>query len=405
MKLLVEKTITDVTGITASGISGGLKKSGKKDLCVIYSEGEPVASAVFTKNKIKAAPIAMNLKHIQNPITKVVVINSGNANACTGKKGLEDANAMAQLTANILEVAKEEVIIQSTGIIGVPLDMKQMNFAIKKGCQNLSSKGGLNASTAILTTDTSEKKIAVSFEIDGKKVTLAGIAKGSGMVHPNMGTILSTLVTDLNISKEMLDLAFKDSVDMSYNMISVDGDTSTNDMAIVIANGLAENKKIETIGHNFKKFKSILVYVNTELAKLIAKDGEGATKLIEVEVKNAQTLKDARISAKSVIRSNLTKCAFFGTDANWGRILCAVGYSDAEFNPNNIDISFSSKNEHIQIAKNGMGIKFDIDKAKEILLKPEVKVVINLKDGQYSATAWGCDLTYDYVKINGAYRT
>jgi len=405
MKLLLGKTITDVNGITASGVSGGLKRSSKKDLCVIHSEGEPVASAVFTKNKVKAAPIVMNMEHIQNPITKVVVVNSGNANACTGKKGLEDANTMAQLTANILGVAKEEVIIQSTGIIGVQLDMEKIDFAIKKGCENLSAQGGHDAAIAMLTTDTSEKKIAVSFEIDGKEITLAGIAKGSGMVHPNMGTILSTLVTDLNISKKMLDLAFKDSVDMSYNMISVDGDTSTNDMAMVIANGLAYNKKIETVGENFEKFKEILIYINIELAKLIAKDGEGATKLIEVEVKNAQTLDDARISAKSVIRSNLTKCAFFGADANWGRILCAVGYSDAKFNPNNIDISFFSKGEKVQIAKDGMGIKFDVDKAKEILLKPEVKVEIDLKDGQYSATAWGCDLTYDYVKINGAYRT
>jgi len=405
MKLLLEKTITDVKGITASGVSGGLKKSGKKDICVIHSEGEPVASAVFTKNKVKAAPILVSMEHIKNPITKVVLVNSGNANACNGKKGLEDANTMAELTANILGVAKEEVIIQSTGIIGVNLDMEKINLAIQKGCENLSTEGGDDASIAMLTTDKSQKKIAVSFEIDGKKITLAGIAKGSGMIHPNMGTMLSTLVTDLNISKEMLDLAFKDSVDMSYNMISIDGDTSTNDMAMVIANGLAENKKIETPGENFKKFKEILIYVNTELAKLIAKDGEGATKLIEVEVKNACTLKDARISAKGVIRSNLTKCAFFGADANWGRILCAVGYSDAEFDPNKIDISFFGDGEYIQIAKDGMGVKFDIDKAKEILLKPEVKVEIDLKDGEYSATAWGCDLTYDYVKINGAYTT
>ncbi|GLI56261.1 arginine biosynthesis bifunctional protein ArgJ 1 [Propionigenium maris DSM 9537] len=405
MKILKEKTITDVKGIKASGISGGLKKSGKKDLCVISSEGNPVASAVFTRNKVKAAPILMNMEHIKYPTTKAIVVNSGNANSCTGKEGLKNVNIMAQTVADALEVKREEVIVQSTGIIGVQLDMEKVIPAIKKGCSKLSDEGGTDAAIAIKTTDTFEKKLTVSFEAGGKEITLAGIAKGSGMVHPDMATMLSFLVTDLNISKRMLDAAFKESVGASYNMISVDGDTSTNDMAMILANGLAENIKIESPGEDYEKFKEALAYMNTELAKLIAKDGEGATKLIEVEVKNAKDLEGARMCAKAVIRSNLTKCAFFGADANWGRILCALGYSEAELDPDKVDISFYGEGDKIQIAKDGMGVDFDEKKAKEILLKEEVKVDIDLKEGQYSATAWGCDLSYDYVKINGAYRT
>ena len=405
MKILNEKTITDVNGIKASGIAGGLKKSGKKDLCVICSEGKPVASAVFTTNKVKAAPILLNMEHIKNPTTKVIVVNSGNANACTGEEGIKNVNIMAQTAADTLGVKKEEVIVQSTGIIGVQLDMEKVVPAIKEGCSKISTEGGDDAATAIMTTDTIEKKLTVSFEVGGKDITLAGIAKGSGMVHPDMATILSFLVTDLNISKEMLDLAFKESVGSSYNMISVDGDTSTNDMAMILANSLAENPKIESPNEEYEKFKEALIYMNTELAKLIVKDGEGATKLIEVEVKNAKDLENARKCAKAVIRSNLTKCAFFGADANWGRILCAIGYSKAEFDPNKVDISFFSEGKRIQIAKDGMGIYFDEKKAKEILLKDEVKVDIDLKDGLYSATAWGCDLSYEYVRINGAYRT
>ena len=320
-------------------------------------------------------------------------------------RGIKNANIMAQTAADTLGIDKKEVIVQSTGIIGVQLNMEKIVPAIKKGCSKLSSEGGDDAATAMMTTDTFEKKLAVSFEAGGKDITLAGIAKGSGMIHPDMGTMLSSLVTDLNISKEMLDLAFKESVGTSYNMISVDGDTSTNDMAMIIANGLAGNPKIESVNEDYEKFKEVLIYINTELAKLIAKDGEGATKLIEVEVTNAKDLENARKCAKAVIRSNLTKCAFFGADPNWGRILCAVGYSKAEFDPNKVDISFYSEGERIQIAKDGMGVDFDVKKAKEILLKAEVKVDIDLKDGQYSATAWGCDLSYDYVKINGAYTT
>jgi len=405
MKILKNKTITDVNGIKASGISGGLKKSGKKDFAVIYSEGNPVSSAVFTNNKVKAAPILLSMEHIKNPITKAIIVNSGNANACTGQIGMENAHIMAQTAADELGVKKEEIIVQSTGIIGVQMDMEKIIPAIKKGCSKISTDGGNDAATAMLTTDTFEKKLTVSFEVGGKEITLAGIAKGSGMIHPDMGTMLSSLVTDISISKEMLDLAFKDCVSSSYNMISVDGDTSTNDTAVIIANGLAGNSKIESVDDDFKKFKEVLIYINTELAKLIAKDGEGATKLIEVEVTNAVNLESARKCAKSVIRSSLTKCAFFGEDPNWGRILCAVGYSNAEFDPNKIDISFFSEGERIQIAKDGMGVDFDVEKAKEILLNKEVKVEIDLKDGEHSAIAWGCDLSYDYVRINGEYTT
>ncbi len=405
MKILKEKTITDVNGIKASGVSGGLKKSGKKDMCVIYSEGSPVASAVFTKNIVKAAPILMNMEHMKNSITKAIVVNSGNANSCTGDEGIENVNKMALEASKIMGIKKEEVIVQSTGLIGVQLDMKKIIPAIKLGCSKLSSCGGDDAAVAIKTTDTFEKKIAISIEVGGKEITIAGIAKGSGMVHPDMATMLSFVVTDLNISKKMLDEAFKDSVDISYNMISVDGDTSTNDMALVLANGLAENEKIVSPNDDFYKFKEALKYVNIELAKLIAMDGEGATKLVEVEVKNAKSIKDARRSAKSVITSSLMKCAFFGADANWGRILCALGYSEAEFNPSKVDVMFSSGEENIVIARNGMGLEFDEELAKKILLNESIRVDIDLNDGNNNATAWGCDLSYDYVKINGAYRT
>ncbi len=405
MKVLENKTITDVQNFLASGISGGLKKSGKKDLCVIYSTVKAVGAAVFTTNKVKAAPVLLNMESIENDNIQAIVVNSGNANSCTGKQGMENAIKMAKTAANCLGISPKEVLVQSTGLIGLQLPMDKIIPAIEKGCSMISSTGGSDAATAIMTTDTFSKTLTVEFEIDGKNVMMSGIAKGSGMVHPNMATMLSFIVTDANITKEMLNKAFRKSVDDSYNMISVDGDTSTNDMSAVLANKCAGNTLIDCEDEKYYEFKKALDFVNTELAKMIAKDGEGATKLLEVSVINGKDIKNSKLCAKSIIRSNLTKCAFFGADANWGRILCSIGYSGADFDPEKVDISFKGNSREIQIAKDGMGLPFDEKLAKEILLEDFVKVIVDLNDGKENATAWGCDLTYDYVKINGRYRT
>lgn len=407
MEILKNKSITDVQGIKASGIKGGLKKSGKKDLCIFVSEGNPKASAVFTKNKLKAAPILLNQEHIKNQTTKAVVVNSGNANSCTGEQGLKDANRTAQLAADLLGIKKEEVLVQSTGIIGVPLKMDKLEKAIKQGVSELSTHGGEDASVAIMTTDTFNKEVAVKIELGGQTVTLAGMCKGSGMIHPNMATMLSFIVTDANIDKSLLDIAFKECIEDTFNMISVDGDTSTNDMAMVLANGLAENPEITEKNADYETFKKALYYVNRELSKLIACDGEGATKLIEVKVSKARTLEAAKLSAKGVITSSLVKCAFFGADANWGRIVCAIGQTEIDYDQSKMNIVFKNYDDskEVQILKDGVGVNFDEELAKEILLEDKVKVFIDLGDGSYDATAWGCDLSYDYVKINGAYRT
>lgn len=405
MKILKDFSITDVAGYQAAGIATGLKASGKKDMTLIYSDVPAVASATFTTNLYKAAPVLINMEKIKNPITRAVIINSGNANACTGDTGLKNGNKIIEWTAKHLNLSEDEILVQSTGVIGVQLDMKKMENSVKKVCEALSPEGGNDAASAIMTTDTREKFCAVEIELSGKKVKIAGIAKGSGMIHPDMATMLAFLVTDANISKEMLDIIFKGSVDDSYNMVSVDGDTSTNDMAMVMANGLANNNKIETENDDYERLKNAIYYVNEVLAKKIAEDGEGATKLIEVTVKNAKTREVAKICSKSVITSSLTKCAFFGADPNWGRIMCAIGYSGAQFDESKVDLTLKGKDYEVMIAKDGMGISYDYDLAKSILLEKEVKVIIDFKDGKESATAWGCDLSYDYVKINGEYTT
>ncbi len=405
MKILEGKSITAVQGIKAAGISGGIKKSGRKDICVVYSEKKAVASGVFTTNKVKAAPVVLDMENIKNGNTQAIVVNSGNANACTGKDGYENAVKMGETVAKYFGLDAKEVIVQSTGVIGVQLPMYKIIPAVEKACKSVSGDGGHDAAEAIMTTDLFAKEVAVEIEVDGKPVTIAGMAKGSGMIHPNMATMLGTIVTDINITKDMLDKAFKGSVDDSYNMISVDGDTSTNDMAVIIANGMAGNKIIDSENEDFKKFKDALDYLNKQLAKLIAVDGEGATKLLEVDVVNAKDIKSAKSAAKSVITSSLTKCAFFGEDANWGRILCAVGYSDADFDPEKIDIFLRSKGQSIQVAENGRGMVFDELLAADILKENEITVFIDMKNGDAKATAWGCDLSYKYVEINGAYRT
>ncbi|MDP0505680.1 MAG: bifunctional glutamate N-acetyltransferase/amino-acid acetyltransferase ArgJ [Fusobacterium sp. JB019] len=405
MKILKDASITTVKGIKAAGISCGLKKSGKKDLCLIYSEEQSIAAGAFTQNKVKAAPVILSMTNIENTNTQALIINSGNANACNGENGYEDAIKMTELVSKNLNISPKEVLVQSTGIIGLPLPMDKITSGINNICTKLSKDGGNDAALAILTTDTFPKQVTVQMEIDNKTVTLSGIAKGSGMIHPNMATMLGNLFTDINISKELLKKIFKESVDNTFNMISVDGDTSTNDMCIIMANGAAKNKLIDSENEDLKIFKDALDYVNKTLAKLIAKDGEGATKLLEVSVLNGKTKKDSKLVAKSIITSNLTKCAFFGEDANWGRILCAVGYSEADFNIENIDIHLNANENSMQVVKNGAGVPFNEDHIKEILKEDEINILVDLKDGKYNAKAWGCDLSYQYVKINGSYRS
>lgn len=406
MKVINNGTITDVKGFKATGMTAGLKKSGRKDLALIYSEEKAVAAAVFTQNLVKAAPILLNMKNIKSENIQAIIINSGNANACTGEEGYQNAVRMTEIVSKELNLLPNEVLIESTGIIGVQLDMDKIEKGLKKITVKLDTDGGYDAGEAIMTTDTFPKNIAVKIKIDGKEVIIGGVAKGSGMIHPDMATMLSFLTTDVSIDKELLQKAFSTSSDKTYNMISVDGDTSTNDMAGILANGAAGNKKItDENSEDYKIFKEALDYVNEELAKLIAKDGEGATKLIEVTTKNAKTMKDARKVAKSVITSSLFKAAVFGSDPNWGRILCAVGYSGAELSVNNVDIFIKGHKDMVQVAKNGMGIKFKEDVAEKILGEEKVGVIIDLHDGDFDAVAWGCDLTYDYVRINADYRT
>ncbi|TDT70632.1 glutamate N-acetyltransferase [Hypnocyclicus thermotrophus] len=399
-------TINDVEGFKSIGIDAKLRKEKRENLALIYAKNGAIASGVFTQNVIKAAPVIYNMKNIENENIKAVIINSGNANACTGEVGYQNTEIIAKNIAKHLEIESEEVLVNSTGIIGVQLPMDKILSGIEKICtevQNHNDKHSI--ARAIMTTDTKPKEIGVELELDGKKVKIAGIAKGSGMIHPNMATMLGFIVTDINITKDMLEKAFKPTIDKSFNMISVDGDTSTNDTCIILSSRKAKNKLIDKEDKNFNKFKEALEYVNIELAKMIAADGEGATKLLEVNVVNYKNEEEAKILAKSIITSNLTKAAFFGADANWGRILCAMGYSGVQFTPNTLDLYFKSGKGEIKVFENGLPIIFNEDKVKEILLEKEVIVIADFKTGEHSATAWGCDLTYDYVKINGSYRS
>ena len=405
MRILDDVSVTDVQGFKAAGIAAGIKKSGKKDMMLLYSEVEAVAAAAFTTNRVKAAPVLLNMENIKNATTRAVIVNSGVANACTGDQGFADAKEMTEKVAEKLGLDSKEVLVQSTGVIGVNLPMDKVIHGIDNLVENLTDDGGVDAAVAIMTTDLIKKEFGVELEIGGKTVRIIGMAKGSGMIHPNMATMLSFVVTDANIEKELLQKAFKDIVDDSYNMISVDGDTSTNDMACVIANGLAGNKKITEENDDYLRFKVALQEVNEALAKKIAEDGEGATKFLEVEVIGAKSKADAKLISKSVVTSNLTKCAFFGADANWGRILCAMGYSGGEFDVNKVKIELQAKGMNLVVAEKGRGIGFDEDYAKQLLLHKFLKVLITLEDGEASAKAWGCDLSYDYVKINGDYRS
>ncbi len=404
MKILNNPSITDVNGFLANGVACGIKKSGKLDMAMIISEVDAVCAAAFTTNKFCAAPVIVDREHLKNDGIRAVVVNSGVANACTGDKGYEDAKTMAKLVGDKLGVTKEEVFVQSTGVIGVNLPMDKIETGVDMLFETLGKNGDL-AARGIMTTDLVPKVFGVEVVLDNKPIKIIGMAKGSGMIHPNMATMLSFVVTDANIEKALLQKAFSTIVDDTFNMISVDGDTSTNDMAMVMANGLGENKKITEENEDYKVFAEALQKVNEELAKKIAEDGEGATKFVEVEVSGAKSKKDAKLIAKSVVTSNLTKCAFFGEDANWGRIVCAMGYSEGDFDTNGVGINITSAGGSVTVAENGSGIKFDEEQAKKVLGEKFLRVEISLLDGNASAKSWGCDLSYNYVKINGDYRS
>jgi len=387
-------------GFKTSGVEAQIRYK-KKDLALILSEVPAMAAGVFTTNKVKAAPVKITQKNLADGSARAVVVNSGCANACTGEKGLTDARKMAEITAEILGIEPSDVLVASTGVIGQELPMDKITSGIKKAVELLSCNGGHDAALAIMTTDTHPKEAAVQFFLDGRQVTIGGMAKGSGMIHPNMATMLAFITSDINITPEMLDKALRYVADRTFNSVTVDGDTSTNDTAVILANGLAGNKKIESEDENYLIFRSALLEVCTMLAKMIAKDGEGATKLVEVKVLNAPSYEDAKKAAKAVANSNLVKTAIFGEDANWGRIICAIGYSGADINPDVIDIYLGDE----KMASGGVGLDFSEERAKKILEKDTVQITINLNSGYAEATVWTCDFSYDYVKINADYRT
>ena len=403
--ILKNGSVTSVNGFKAAGNAVGLKKI-KKDMAIIISEVPSVSAGCFTTNLVKAAPVLWDMEHIGNMISGIAV-NSGNANACTGKQGLKDAEDTAAHLASLIGCEKENVLVCSTGVIGVNLDMDKIKngIDITYPLVNDSEESGLLAAEAIMTTDTYAKHISAEIEIGGKKVTIGGIAKGCGMINPNMATMLCFITTDCAITSEMLDKALKECVADTFNMITVDGDTSTNDTVLVLANGLAQNKEISSEGKDYDAFKEALFAINRELAIKCVDDGEGATKLMEVTVTGAVTKADARKIASSVTSSNLFKAALFGEDANWGRVLCAMGYSGGAFDPMGVTIHFRSDSGSIMLMDNGTPIVFDEELASKILSEHKIYVDITLSEGSEAATAWGCDLTYDYVKINGDYRS
>lgn len=391
-------------GFTANGIHCGIRKNRtKRDLSLIFSEVKANCAAVYTTNLVKGAPLTVTKDHISDGMAQAVICNSGNANTCNAN-GIEIAEQMSDILAGKMGISADDVVVASTGVIGQPLDITPIQDGIDELVGGLGDYSDY-AAEGIMTTDTVKKEIAVSFDIGGVECRIGGIAKGSGMIHPNMATMLVFITTDCAISSPMLQKALSGDIANTFNMVSVDGDTSTNDMVTVLANGMAGNKEITEEGEDYKAFMKALNTVTVHLCKSIAGDGEGATKMIECNVYGAADEKTAKTVAKSVICSSLTKAAMFGADANWGRVLCAIGYSSAEVDVTKIDVSFISAKGEIQVCKNGAGVDFSEEKAKEILLEKEINISINLNAGDEKATAWGCDLTYDYVKINGDYRT
>ena len=404
----INSGVTAPKGFLAASTCAGIKKEDHRDMALIYSEKPCVSAGTFTTNKVQAAPVKWDKKIIKDsPFVQAVVINTGIANACTSEEGFENCQVTAGAVAKEFGLAAENVCVCSTGVIGPQLPMERILDGVKglPGFLKETPDAATLAAEAIMTTDTVPKEVAYTVDIGGVTVTIGGMCKGAGMIHPNMATMLCFITTDAMIKKDLLQKAFSEVIDDSFNMISVDGDTSTNDTAIVLANGMAENPLIDSEDDNYARFKEALKIVATELAKKIAGDGEGCTCLFEAKVKNAKTKKDAKILAKSVITSSLTKAAIFGHDANWGRVLCALGYSGADFDPDKVDLSFVSEAGSIGIMKDGKALDYSEEKATEILSCDPVQALIDVKDGNCEATAWGCDLTIDYVKINADYRS
>lgn len=408
MEILKEGGVTAPKGFKAASVAAEIKYKNRTDMAMIYSEKPCTQAGVFTTNIVKAAPVRWDKAVVtDSPYAQAVVVNSGIANACTGNEGYEYCNQSAQCVADCLGIDKSSVLVASTGVIGMQLPMDRIANGIKMLSESLEDtiEAGTKAAQAIMTTDTVSKQVAVKFTVDGKEVTVGGMCKGSGMIHPNMCTMLGFVTTDLAISKELLQKALSENVVDTFNMVSVDGDTSTNDTLLVLANGMAGNEMITEENEAYAQFKEALNYVNTTLAKKMAADGEGATALFETKVIHAKSKEDARILSKSVICSSLTKAAIYGHDANWGRILCALGYSGVTFDPEKVELFFESKAGRIQIYKDGVATDYSEEEATKILSEPEVTVLVDMKDGEYEAAAWGCDLTYDYVKINADYRS
>lgn len=402
----IEGSVTAPKGFTAAGVCASVKPSNKtkRDVALIYCEKKCTAAAVYTKNLVKSSAILVTQNHLADGYAQAVIVNSGNANTCNAD-GVEKAEKMCSLAADALGVDSNDVIVASTGVIGqvLPIEPIEKGVAMMKG--NLSKEGGTDAAEAIMTTDTVKKEMAMEMTLGGKTITVGGIAKGSGMIHINMGTMLSFVTTDAAISSEMLFEALKEAVEDSYNMVSVDGDTSTNDTLAIMASGLAGNPEITEKNQDYRDFVEGITEAFKQLAKKLAGDGEGATKLLICTVTGAKTKKDAVMVSKSVICSSLLKAAMFGADANWGRVLCAVGYSGADVDVTKVDVDFKSVKGEIAVCRNGAGIEFSEEKAKEILLEKEIEILVKVGDGEGKAQAYGCDLTYDYVKINGDYRT
>lgn len=405
-KFIENGSVTSPLGFVAGGVIAGIKPSNttKRDLGMIFCEKPCAAAAIFTKNRVKSDTIYVTQEHLKNGVAQAVIVNSGNANACN-PDGYDKAEKMCALAADALGIAQNDVIVASTGVIGQALPIEPIEKSVGALSDSMTRDGGTYAAEAIMTTDTVKKEWAVQLALGGKTVTIGGIAKGSGMIHINMGTTLSFVTTDAAVSAEMLHSALIEAADVSYNMVSVDGDTSTNDTLAIMASGLAGNDEITEKNGDYALFVEALTAAFKAVAKKLAADGEGATRLVIGKVSGAKDENTAKVIAKSVICSSLVKAAMFGADANCGRILCAIGYSGAEVDVKKIDVSYRSAKGEILVCKDGMGLAFDEDKAKEILLESGIDIIINLGDGNGEAEAYGCDLTYDYVKINGDYRT
>ena len=403
---IIKGGVTAPKGFKASGIHVGLRRNvEKKDLALIYSDVLCNGAAVYTQNKIKGNPIYVTKEHLKNSKAQAIIVNSANANTFNGKEGLVNAYKMAEFAANALNIKKEDVLVASTGVIGEPLKINLIEENIDKLVDKLSKKGHMAAREAIMTTDMIKKEMTVSIQCSDKEVIVGGMAKGSGMIHPNMATVLGFITTDLDIDEKLLHEALTSAVRKSFNRISVDGQTSTNDMVMILANGKAKNKKIIEKNEDYNKFLLALTYICVELAKCVAKDGEGASKLIECDVSGAKDEYTAEKIAKAVITSTLVKTAIFGADANWGRILCAIGCEDVDIDLEKIDVTFESKKGYLEVCKNGVPLSFNEEKAKKVLGDDEISILIELNMGDERATAWGCDLTYEYVRINGSYRS